>query len=63
MVSLNYLIIYTKVPNLYYYVLNSQCFKDTRGIFTKIWTMVVNYTLQCIVAVKNYVYGWSNEIQ
>jgi len=24
--------------------------------------MGVNYTLQCIVAVKNDVYGWSNEV-
>ncbi|XP_016656351.2 cilia- and flagella-associated protein 43 [Acyrthosiphon pisum] len=37
------------------------CFKDTRGIFTKIWTMVVDCTLQCMVAVKNDVYGWSDE--
>ncbi|XP_060871614.1 cilia- and flagella-associated protein 43 isoform X4 [Metopolophium dirhodum] len=37
------------------------CFKDTRGIFSKIWTMVVDCTLQCMVAVKNDVYGWSDE--
>jgi len=24
--------------------------------------MAVNYTLKCIVAVKNDVYGWSNEV-
>ncbi|XP_060835447.1 cilia- and flagella-associated protein 43 isoform X1 [Rhopalosiphum padi] len=37
------------------------CFKDTRGIFTKIWTIVVDYILQCMTAVKNDVYGWSDE--
>jgi len=41
---------------------NPQCFKDTKGIFTKIWTIVVDYTFQCIVAVKNDIYGWSNEV-
>ncbi|VVC45646.1 Hypothetical protein CINCED_3A007876 [Cinara cedri] len=36
-------------------------FKDTKGVFTEMWKIVVNHRLQCIVAGENDVYGWTEE--
>jgi len=61
----NIIIMTNNLPkkNPLYIEYNPQCFKDTKGIFTKIWTIVVDYVLQCMVAVKNDVYGWSDEVK
>lgn len=49
---------------LYYLLYNFryQCFKDTKGVFTKNWTIVINHTLQSMIAGENDIYGWSNEV-
>jgi len=43
-------------------VIFGQCFKDSKGVFTKNWTVVVSHTLRSIAAGENDVYAWTNEV-
>lgn len=56
-VTVNVYLLYYLIYNFHY-----QCYKDTKGAFTKNWTIVIDHTLQSMVAGENDIYGWSNEV-